>query len=113
ARYAWAASAITRGRSSCTATPDRSGTGTDHRAARAGRACDHDLAKDHARSAPRSMTSHPRPVRWERAGAGESPRTGEESSVDVDVDVDLDLDVNAVVVAVVSVDDRLLSNQAG
>ena len=33
--------------------------------------------------------------------------------VDVDVDVDLDLDVNAVVVAVVSVDDRLLSNQAG
>ena len=59
------------------------------------------------------MTSHPRPVRWERAGAGESPRTGEESSVDVDVDVDLDLDVNAVVVAVVSLDDRLLSNQAG
>ena len=29
------------------------------------------------------------------------------------VDVDLDLDVNAVVVAVVSVDGRLLSNQAG
>ena len=33
--------------------------------------------------------------------------------VDVDVDLDLDLDVNAVVVAVVSVDDRLLSNQSG
>ena len=35
--------------------------------------------------------------------------------VDVDLDVDLDLDVvlNAVVVAVVSIDGRLLANQAG
>src|SRR6185503_17165376 len=58
----------------------------------------------------RGTLARPRRPR-ERAGVGESPRTREESSVDVDVDVDLD--VNAVVVAVVSVDDRLLSNQSG
>ena len=44
-------------------------------------------------------------------------KRGKRSSleVDLDVDVDLDLDVvlNAVVVAVVSLDGRLLANQAG
>ena len=67
--------------------------------------------RDRLRSPLLSTTSHPRPGPPGRGLGLANPH--EQGSVDVDVDVDLDLDVNAVVVAVVSIDGRLLANQAG